>query len=357
MIAALGASVCFGVASVLQAVGTRATAPGTGSGVDTRLLARALRQWTYLLGLALDGVGFLLELVALRALPIYAVGAALASSLAVTAIAASRLLHTRLSRQEWAAVGAVCGGLALLGLSSGAEGGGHGGTALRWSTLGAAAAVLLVGAAAGRLPDRWRAAVLGLGAGFGFGVVEVAVRLIDGLTPADLFANPALYALLLGGGAAFLLLTSALQRGSVTVATAGMVIGETIGPALVGVLALGDRTRGGWAPVAVAGFALAVLGALVLARFGEVAPPPDPSDQAEHPRHDRPRHDRPEGNRRRHEPPEHNPPEHEQPEDNRPQDHRHPHPQPQPHPHPHSPERPQDPGRAGRQRDRAAGSD
>ncbi|SEO18560.1 hypothetical protein SAMN05216267_101976 [Actinacidiphila rubida] len=272
MIAALGASLCFGVASVLQAVGARAAAPGTGSGVDTRLLARALRQWTYLMGLAVDGVGFLLELVALRALPIYAVGAAIASSLAVTAITASRMLHTSLSRQEWSAVGAVCGGLALLGVSAGAEGTSHGGTALRWSTLAAAGAVLLIGMAAGRLSGTWRAAVLGLGAGFGFGIVEVAVRLIDGLSPAALFGNPALYALLLGGGAAFLLLTSALQRGSVTVATAGMVIGETIGPALVGVLALGDKTRQGWGPVAIAGFVLAVLGALALARFGEVAP-------------------------------------------------------------------------------------
>ena len=288
MAAALAASVCFGVASVLQAAGARASAPGSGSGVDARLLARAVRQWTYLLGLALDGVGFLFELVALRALPIYTVGAALASSLAVTAIGASRLLHTRLSRPEWAAVAAVCGGLALLGLSSGAEGDGHGGPALRWSALAAAAAVLLIGAAGGRLPDRPRAAVLGLGAGFGFGVVEVSVRLIDGLSPADLFTNPALYALLLGGGAAFLLLTSALQRGSVTAATAGMVIGETIGPALVGVLALGDRTRAGWAPVAVAGFALAVLGALVLARFGEVAPPQDQDGTADPARDPRP---------------------------------------------------------------------
>lgn len=272
MIAALSASLCFGVASVLQAVGARATAPGSGSGVDTRLLARALRQWTYLFGLALDGLGFLLELVALRALPIYAVSAAIASSLAVTAITASRMLRTPLSRREWYAVAAVCGGLALLGVSAGAEGSSHGGTALRWSALAASAAVLLIGVGAGRLPDRWRAAVLGLGAGFGFGVVEISVRLIDSLSPAQLFANPALYALLLGGGAAFLLLTSALQRGSVTVATAGMVIGETIGPALVGVLALGDRTRQDWGPVAVAGFVLAVLGALALARFGEVAP-------------------------------------------------------------------------------------
>ncbi|WP_073493378.1 hypothetical protein [Actinacidiphila paucisporea] len=263
MVAGLGAAMCFGVASVLQARGARAAEPGSGSGVDTRLLARALAQREYLAGLGLDGIGFGLELVALLTLPIYAVGAALAASLAVTAVAATRLLGATLQRVEWAAVGAVCGGLALLGLAAGGEGGGHGSSALQWGTLAAAGAVLLVGAAGGRLPGRARAAVLGLGAGLGFGVVEVAVRLIDGVT------GPALYALLLGGGAAFLLLTSALSQGSVTTATAGMVIGETVGPALVGVLALGDGTRAGWAPAAVAGFALAVVGALVLARFGE----------------------------------------------------------------------------------------
>ncbi|WUH95778.1 hypothetical protein OG900_15515 [Streptomyces sp. NBC_00433] len=263
MVAGLGAAGCFGVASVLQARGARAAQPGSGSGVDTRLLARALAQREYIAGLALDGIGFALELVALLTLPIYAVGAALAASLAVTAVAASRLLGVTLQGAEWGAVGAVCGGLALLGLAAGGEGDGHGGPALRWGTLAAAGAVLLVGAAGGRLPGRARAAVLGLGAGLGFGVVEVAVRLVDGVT------GPALYALLLGGGAAFLLLTSALSQGSVTTATAGMVIGETVGPALVGVLALDDRTRAGWAPAAVAGFGLAVAGALVLARFGE----------------------------------------------------------------------------------------
>ncbi|WP_329141001.1 hypothetical protein OG552_22520 [Streptomyces sp. NBC_01476] len=274
MLAALGAAVCFGVASVLQAAGARAAEPGTGSGVDARLLARALGQWKYLAGLGLDTGGFVLELIALRSLPIYTVGAALAASLAVTAVAASRVLGTRLAGREWTAVATVCGGLALLGLASGTEGDGTGGAALRWGTLAAAAAIPAVGAAAGRLPGKSRAAALGLGAGFGFGVVEVAVRLIGTLRPAALFTNPATYAVVLGGAAAFLLLTSALQRGSVTAATAGMVIGETVGPALVGVLALGDRTRDGWAPAAVAGFVLAVLGALALARFGEPAPAP-----------------------------------------------------------------------------------
>ncbi|AKA05646.1 membrane protein [Streptomyces noursei ZPM] len=277
MICALASAVCFGTASVFQAVAARDTPAGTGSGVDARLLLRVLTQWRYLLGLALDGLGFLLELVALRTLPIYTVGAALAATLAVTAVVAAPVLGTRLKRAEWSAVAVVCGGLALLALSSGTEGHRTGGPALRIGVLAFALALLAGGALAGRLPDRARAAALGLGSGFGFGVVEVAVRLIDGFGPADLLTNPATYALLVGGGAAFLLLTAALQRGSVTTATAGMVIGETLGPALVGVAWLGDRTRDGLAPLTVTGFALAVAGALALARFGE-APATGPAD-------------------------------------------------------------------------------
>lgn len=279
MICALGAAVCFGTASVLQAVAARAASePGSDAGVDPALLLRALRQWRYLAGLALDGCGFVLQIIALRSLPIYAVGAALAASLAVTAVVAARLLRVRLSSVEWTAVGVVCAGLAMLGLSSGGEGHEAGSAALGWWMLGIALGVLLIGAAAGRLPERPRALVLGLGAGCGFGVVEVTVRLIDDVTPSALLTNPAAYALLLGGGSAFLLLTSALQRGSVTTATAGMVIGETIGPALVGVVWLGDRTREGLEWLAVAGFVVAVAGALALARFGEApadTPGPD----------------------------------------------------------------------------------
>ncbi|AEW96107.1 integral membrane protein [Streptantibioticus cattleyicolor NRRL 8057 = DSM 46488] len=237
--------------------------------MDVGLLMRAVRQGWYVLGLGLDGAGFALEIVALRSVPIYAVGAALAASLAVTAVVASWMLDTRLGRAEWGAVAVVCVGLGALAVASGAEGHGAGDTTLRWGVLGASVVILLGGVAAGRLPERARAAALGLGAGLGFGVVTVAVRLIPSFTVHGLLANPATYAVLVGGGAAFLLLTTALQRGSVTTATAGMVIGETIGPALVGVLALGDRTREGLGGLAIAGYALAVLGALALARFGE----------------------------------------------------------------------------------------
>ncbi|MEV5877061.1 DMT family transporter [Streptomyces sp. NPDC052101] len=276
MMCALGAAVCFGTATVLQAMAARTASDDGGGGGDAALLLRALRQWRYMAGLALDGVGFLLQIAALRSVPIYAVGAALAASLAVTAVVAARLLHVRLNGREWSAVGVVCAGLAMLGLASGAEGDRSAPGWLKYAMVAAAAGVLLLGGVGGRLRGRTRALLLGLGAGCGFGVVEVAVRLIDSLRPGDLLTNPATYALVLGGGAAFMLLTSALQRGSVTTATAGLVIGETIGPAAVGVIWLGDRTREGLTWLAALGFAVAVAGALLLARFGE-APAEEPT--------------------------------------------------------------------------------
>lgn len=264
---------------MFQAVAARRAATGEESaGVDPRLIVRAIRQGWYVLGLALDTAGFALELVALRSVPIYTVGAALASSLAVTAVVASWVLKVSLGRIEWCAVGVVCLGLGLLAAASGQEGHGSGSPALRWGTLGAAGLVLAAGLAAAHLPARVRSAALGLGAGLGFGVVTVAVRLIPELSPGPMASNPATYAVLLGGGTAFVLLTSALQRGSVTVATAAMIIGETIGPALVGIIALDDRTRPGLGGLAITGYVLAVAGALALARFGEGGTQPSPSE-------------------------------------------------------------------------------
>ena len=120
-----------------------------------------------------------------------------------------------------------------------------------------------------------RALVLGLGAGAGFGAVEIAVRLIDALDPrkAAFYTNPAVYVVIAGGALGFLLLTSALSRGSVTTAVAGMVVGETVGPALVGVAWLGDRTREGLSWMVVAGFVIAVAATLALSRFGEAPGP------------------------------------------------------------------------------------
>jgi drug/metabolite transporter (DMT)-like permease len=272
---ALGCSLCYGTATVLQAAGTRSVEAGSGSGVDTVLLLRAARQWRYLVGIGLDVVGFVLQVAALRLVPIYVVAAALAASIAVTGVVAAWVLSARLSPVEWCAVGVVCASLVALAVAAGPGHFRHAPAGLGWALLGVVAAVLIAGFAAGRLPDRARALALGLGAGTGFGVVEVGVRLIDVIDPTtrSFYANPALYAAAAGGAAGFLLLTSALHRGSVTTAVAGMVVGETLAPAFVGVAWLGDTARDGLGGLVIAGFAVAVAATLVLARFGEAPVP------------------------------------------------------------------------------------
>lgn len=267
LLGALAASVCFGVATVLEAMAARAVP--VAAGVDPRLLLRLGRQWPFLVGILLDLVGFVAELAALRSLPLFVVQAVIAANLAVTAVLSARVLKIRLTTVEWVAVAAVCAGLALLGLASGRESPAHVGAGWKLALVGGVIVLLPVGMAAGRLRGRARAVVLGLVAGLGFAIVAISARVLTSLAPLDLLRNPAAYGLAGGGTAAMLFYATALQRGSVTTTTAAVVVAETVIPAAVGVWLLGDQTRPGYIPAAIAGFVLAVAGALTLARFGK----------------------------------------------------------------------------------------
>jgi len=269
LVGALLAAVCFGAASVLEAQGSRA-APQT-AGLDPRLLSRLLRSWPFLIGVGLDLLGFVLELAALLTLPLFLVQSAVASSLAVTAVLAAKLLGERLSGPEWTAVVGVCLGLAMLGFSAGREGGDDPGGAFDVALT--VALVLLGGVAlwATRLAGSARSAALGLAAGFAFGVVALSARTLTDLHPTVLVREPSVYLLAVGGLLGLTVYAMALQRGSVAVATSALVLGETVAPALIGTLVLGDRARPGLAWMAVAGFAIAVAAAVALARFGDVS--------------------------------------------------------------------------------------
>jgi drug/metabolite transporter (DMT)-like permease len=275
LLGAIAAAVCFGVATVLQAVAAR-SAPA-GEGVDPRLLVGLLRRLPFVVGTCLDLLGFVAELAALRTLPLFVVQAAIAANLAVTAVVAVRVLHVRLTGAEWAAVAAVCAGLAMLGLSSDHEHPAHVSLRFRLVLLGCVAVVAVGGMLAGWLRGQARSAALGLAAGLGFGFVAVGSRVVTSLEPLDLLRDPATYVVAGGGLVALLFFATALQRGSVTTTTGAVVVAETLMPALIGVFLLGDRTRQGFGWVAVAGFALAVAGALALTRFGEPAAAPTPS--------------------------------------------------------------------------------
>jgi drug/metabolite transporter (DMT)-like permease len=282
LVAGVVAALLYGVASIMQAIAVREASnrtTGDGTGVDPGLLVRMMSQWRFVVSICLDALGFVAQLVALRRLPLFAVQAMVAANLAVIAVLASLVIGVALTWREWAAVTGVVAGVGLLGSSAGAEGATNAGAVFKFALIAATAGLAVAGIAAARLREPARTLMLGTVAGLGYGVLGIAARVLTGFAPLTLVRDPATYAVIAAGIVSFAFYASALESGSVTVATAAVILAETLPPAVIGVIFLGDTTRHGLAPAAVAGFGVAVASAVMLARFGEAeraaAPPRD----------------------------------------------------------------------------------
>jgi hypothetical protein len=110
--AAFGCALCYGAGSVLQSVGARRVA--TIDGLNPTLVVRFAGQVPYVAGLLLDLVGWLLSLVAVRLLPLFAVQAILAGSVGVTALLAAIFLGSRPSGTQIVGLAALGVGVTLL---------------------------------------------------------------------------------------------------------------------------------------------------------------------------------------------------------------------------------------------------
>ena len=269
LLCAIISSICYGSASVLQAIGARRTA--TSENLDPRLFFRLLGQLPYVIGVSLDLVGFVISVVALQLhQPLFVVQAIVAGNVGVTA-AIVAFMGSPLKRAEWLAIAGLGVGLVLLALSAGEEKDVVLATGWYWVMLAAAVPVGLLGALGLRLEGASAAVLLGTASGLGFGITAIASRSL--VIPDQwwrLIYSPAVWAIAAGGGVAMLIFGLALQRVPVTTVMAFVVITETIIPSAIGVAWLGDTFRSGFVIVAVLGLILALLGAALLARFGEV---------------------------------------------------------------------------------------
>jgi drug/metabolite transporter (DMT)-like permease len=262
---ALIAAVVFGIGSIVQTIAAR-NVP-LSAGASHRLVIGLLRQPIFLASISLNLSGFVFHLIALRTIPLFLAQSGIAASLAVTALLAMRFFRDPLRAGDWAAVGAVCLGLAVLATSAGDVGEVAEGDRFVLGVFGALAAIAVCAVATSRFRGIAATAILGLLAGLGFAGVSVCARLLPNLRPATVVESPATYALALSGGLAFLIYALALQRGTVTGATGPMIVTQTVAPALIGVLWLGDEIRPGWELPALASFAVTAAGAVALARF------------------------------------------------------------------------------------------
>jgi hypothetical protein len=263
MACALFAAVGYGTASVLQSVAARGTESSTG--LDPRLFVRLAGSLLYVSGLGLDFAAFLASLVALRTLPLFFVQSAVAASVGVTAVIAAAI-GVRLQRREIASLVVLGAGLLLLATSAQPDRGAPLSLGVRWGLLSCIVVLGVAGALVARGNERSGAPALAVLAGLAFTVVAVTARSLTVPSPLwHVLADPGLWAILALGSLGMLLFTTALQRGSVTSATALTFAVETIVPAGIGLAFLGDTTRPGFATVAAVGFVLTIAGTLALA--------------------------------------------------------------------------------------------
>src|SRR3954468_23840908 len=246
--AALLAAVLFGVAGVVQAIAARRYGLFSWMMVGVGV--------TYLLGWGL-------HLVAIAYVPLYVAQVGIALSLVVTAALAATVVGEPLQVRHWLAIATMVVGLVLVVVAAGPVGSTHFETERTLALYLGSVMILLLGLAVSRLDGPASGVALGVLAGLAYGGSPIATRaLVDPHLDAETIV-PALTVVsygLLG----FWLSSIALRRAAVTAVNAPLILLETLVPAVVGIAVVDDRVRTGWWPVAVLGFALSTLAALVL---------------------------------------------------------------------------------------------
>ena len=263
-LAALVSAVCYGLGSVLQSIAAKRVKEGEG-GISARDLGQIAKQIPYLAGVILDGLGWLFSLVALFKLPLFVVQAVVAASVGVVVLFSGifeKVLPTRRQVVFLMVLAAGLIGLAASGAPESAR------SAPDWfgpSMWAALIVVTVVGfVVAKRASGGAAASVLGAIAGLCFGGTALCARSLSSGIGIHLVADPAAWAMVLFGVVGMVLFATALQRGSVTVTTAWLFTAETIAPAIVGMVALGDHAKPGMGVIAVVAFVTTVAAAVGL---------------------------------------------------------------------------------------------
>lgn len=264
LLAALGCAVAFGLATVLESIGVGriGSVPDT---VDAKSLARVATQVPYLAGLGVDLLGWLLSLIALAQLPVFVVESMIASAIGFTVLFAAVLQRVRPTVRQLLFIGAIAVGLVGLAASGAAEEAHRTTATYTWAMVLSLLALAIAGWIVARtIRGEVSASVLGALAGLSFGGTALCGRAILGEVGIGDLRDPILYALALYGVLGMVLLTLALQRGSVTVTTAWVFVAQTVVPSAVGLAVLGDSARAGFAGVAAASFVITVVAAVGL---------------------------------------------------------------------------------------------
>ncbi|MDN5918469.1 MAG: hypothetical protein L0I76_25785 [Pseudonocardia sp.] len=253
------------VAMVFNSVAAILQADAAGQARRTRSIMTRPR---FLAGLGMDALAWTCTVLALGYLPVFAVQATLAGSIAMTA------LYARYYKNEWLrpvhrlAIGASVVGLVLVASSAGGDrvAPRAGETSTVLILVGALVALLLVSVGLRRVSRPWPSAIVA-GLGLGGGAVAVRAMHVAGENIlVGLLTEPLVYVLIGMWATGLYNYARALSLGDLSTVTALFMVTEVVVPGIVGIALLGDTIRDGWYVPMILGLLLAVYGVSILAR-------------------------------------------------------------------------------------------
>ena len=276
----LASAACYGVAAVLQHQAAIREPPGLS--MRSGLLVRLVRRPRWLVGNALDGVGYLFQFLALRRGSLALVEPLLMLSLVFALPISAWLDHQRISASAWAATGATAAGLALF-LQTANPGLGHPNASARaWTILTVVIVALCTAAVvASRGASRHRAAVLlAAGSGTAFGYVAALTERTGHLLDAG--AVHALstwvpYALAIGAVGSLVLTQHAFHAGGLRLSLPTLTVAQPLVAGAIGLGLFGEHIDSqGLAPLfEVLGLAMVVVSVFVLAQSSVMEAQPE----------------------------------------------------------------------------------
>jgi drug/metabolite transporter (DMT)-like permease len=273
----LASAVAYGLAAVLQHHATGKES--ADEPLRLTFVANLARQPLWLVGNALDGVGYLLQFLALRRGSLPLVEPLLVLSLVVALPVAARLEHRRISRAALASAGVTALGLGLF-LGVARPGLGHPRASLgAWVILSGLVALFCGGTVLvrRRTPSHRSAAVLlaaGSGVAFGYAaaLTERIGRLLDRGALHTLSSwEP--YALLLAGAVALLLTQGAFRAGALRLSLPTLTVAQPLVAIAISLGFFGEHidTRGAAPVLEVLGLALVTAGVFAIAQSPAIA--------------------------------------------------------------------------------------
>jgi drug/metabolite transporter (DMT)-like permease len=271
------------VCALLSALGTNlaflfkykgaVAAPDVDMRRPLRSAIELFRSKWWSIGWGVAAIAFALHVAALTLAPISIGQAVLAGGLVFLAVLAERFFGVELGRRQWIGIGVVAVSLSLLTLTGGGGGGqAHSAYSLAGMIVFEGVAVgvgvlLVLSHLAERIPAQ-RGVLLGVAAGLGFGISDVAIKALSG----DLDSGPvgllSPWSVVIVTAAIFSFFASArsLQIGDGLAVIAVTSVAANLSTILAGLAVFGDRLGNDALVIGVriAAFALILVGAALI---------------------------------------------------------------------------------------------